>query len=360
MKNTRKIILGISTLSIIILIITGILVFTTPQFTDEVGNPTSDDVAAFYEGEIIRFLIPSAPGGGFDEYSRMLAPYLEKYSGSRVQIIYLPGAGGTRANNELSNSPKNGLTIGFMNGSGMITDYLADIQGAQYTIDGFEYLGRVVADTRVLVVTTKSRIKNINDIFNSVEEVKLGATGLGDSGYIDGVITKEAFDMNVQIVHGFDASAYIRQAMLRGDLDGTWGAWGSALDAVNSGLETVVLQSGRERITDLPDVPTAFDLIDVAENRELANRILMAWDTLNSIGRPIATTPGTPPDRVDYLRNVLRVSMQDPEFLKTAARAKRSVNYASGEEVLEIISNAIDMDDDVKQLFTRAVKGELF
>ena len=191
MKNSNIIYSSIATLVLVSLIVIGVLVnYDTKQITTETVLRSQTEIAALYEGEIIRFIVPSAPGGGFDEYVRLLTPYFERYTGADVKVVNLPGAGGMRSVNELFNSPKNGLTIAIMNDSSMVISRLAGIKGADYNIEEFEYLGRVVADTRVLFMTHKSGYATIDDIWNTEKIVKLGATGLGGSGYVDGVISK--------------------------------------------------------------------------------------------------------------------------------------------------------------------------
>ena len=243
--------------------------------------------------------------------------------------------------------------IEVINGSSMVINSLADIQGADYKINEFEYLGRVVAETRVLYMTARSGYETADDIWNSEKNIKLVSTGLGCSGYVDGVISKEAFGWDIQIIHGFDTLAMVTQSMLRGNLDGAWGPWESARS------EKVVLQSGRERIKDLPNVPTVIELIDRTENPQKTREILSAWDALNSIGRPVATAPGTPIDKVKFLRNAFRQAMHDPGFLQAVERTDRPVNYASGEEIINIIREATEMEEDIEQLFIRAIRGEL-
>jgi tripartite-type tricarboxylate transporter receptor subunit TctC len=41
-------------------------------------NAAAQDADAFYKGKQIRFLVGSAPGGGYDLYARALAAYLGK------------------------------------------------------------------------------------------------------------------------------------------------------------------------------------------------------------------------------------------------------------------------------------------
>jgi tripartite-type tricarboxylate transporter receptor subunit TctC len=315
--------------------------------------------AAFYDGRNIRWIIPYSPGGGYDEYGRLIAPYLEKYSGARVDIFNMPGAGGMRGANELYGSPKNGLTIGIINGSAMVTNELAGMRGADYRISEFEFLGRVVADKRVLVVSTESGFESFEDIWRSGDSVKIGATGLGGSTYVDAVIANEAFEMDVDIIHGFDSSSVVRQAMLRGNIVGTWGSWGSAADNVDAGRDKVVLQSGTERAADLQDAPTVFEMVDQTRDPERTRAILTAWESLHAVGRPMAVPPGTPPERVRYLRDALYKALHDPELLAAAEKSGRTIVYATGEEMGQIVTDATVLPDEIRQLFVRAIKGEL-
>jgi tripartite-type tricarboxylate transporter receptor subunit TctC len=185
---------------------------------------TQDEVAAFYNGKIIKWIIPYSPGGGYDEYARLIAPLLSKHTGARVNVFNMPGAGGMRGVNELFTSPDNGLILGMINGSALVTNELAGIEGIMYELDEFEYIGRIVADSRVFVLANTSGLSTFDDILNSPRPLKMGATGLGGSTYVDAVVSKEAFGLNVQIVHGFDSSSIVRQAMLRGNIIGTWGS----------------------------------------------------------------------------------------------------------------------------------------
>ena len=90
----------------------------------------AEDAASFYKGKKIKFIVPYKPGGGYDDYARLLAPVLEKYTGANIEILNKGGAGGMTGANEIFRSPSDGLTIGIINGSAMITNELAEIKGA--------------------------------------------------------------------------------------------------------------------------------------------------------------------------------------------------------------------------------------
>jgi hypothetical protein len=71
------------------------------------------DAVDFYKDRTITFIIGSAPGGGYDTYSRLVASHL----GGQPTIVpqNVPGAGSIRAANYLySVAPTDGTTIGMV------------------------------------------------------------------------------------------------------------------------------------------------------------------------------------------------------------------------------------------------------
>src|SRR5579863_9780214 len=75
------------------------------------------DAADFYKGRTITFIIGSAPGGGYDTYSRLVASHLGRHLGGQPTIVpqNVPGAGSIRAANYLySVAPKDGTAIGMV------------------------------------------------------------------------------------------------------------------------------------------------------------------------------------------------------------------------------------------------------
>lgn len=325
----------------------------------EQDGPPKTGPAAFYDGRAIKWIIPYSPGGGYDEYGRLIAPFLEKYTGARVDIINLPGAGGMRGANELFHAPTDGLTIGLINGSALVMNELAGIAGADYKIADFEYLGRIVADRRVFVVSLASGYEDFAALWAAGSGVKVGATGLGGSTYVDAVIVNEALGMNLDIIHGFDSSSVVRQSMLRGNIVGTWGSWGSALDAVDQGRDKIILQSGRERAEDLPDVPLVYDMVDRTADPDRARAILDAWERLHAVGRPVAAPPGTDPERVEFLVNAFEQALNDPELLAESERTKRPLHHVRGDAMRQIVIDSMAMPDEVRQVFIQAIVGEI-
>jgi tripartite-type tricarboxylate transporter receptor subunit TctC len=59
------------------------------------------------------------------------------------------------------------------------------------------------------------------------------------------------------------------------------------------------------------------------------------------MGRPLATTPGTPPERVAALRAAFAAAMKDAEFLAEAKRANFEMNPVLGEAMQRTVAKIL-------------------
>jgi len=350
----------------IAIIVLSILIAVALYFADSAKAPKAgsgdhphDSVAAFYAGATIKWIIPNNPGGGYDEYARLIAPYLEKYTGARVQLRNIPGSGGMRALGELYKSPTDGLTISLINGAGMVTGQVAEINNADPVIGSLSFIGRVTTDTRVLTVAGRSAYSSFGDIMAAEDEVRIGATGFGGSTYVDAVVIREVFGLNMNVIHGFNNSSGMRHAMLRGKIDGAWSSWGSVMDEVVSGQIKIALQGGRTRAAHLPDVPTVFEFMDKTTEPLLAQKVLTAWDALHAVGRLVAAPFGIPSDRLTFLREAFSQALHDPQFLDDAMQAGRPILFASGEQMEIIVRSTSQVPVEIQQVFVKALRSEL-
>jgi len=62
----------------------------------------------FFKGKVITFIVPYKTGGGYDTWSRMIAPGIKAYTGANVVIKNVPGAGSLLGANKLYVSRPNG------------------------------------------------------------------------------------------------------------------------------------------------------------------------------------------------------------------------------------------------------------
>src|SRR5215218_10478261 len=100
---------------------------------------------AFYAGKTVRMIVGSGVGGGYDVFSRLIAPYLSKTLGATVIVDNVPGAGGLVALNKLYIAPPDGLQISLVQGTMAAVAQLTADQAARFDLAKYTYLATVGA-----------------------------------------------------------------------------------------------------------------------------------------------------------------------------------------------------------------------
>ena len=93
-----------------------------------------DAEKAFYAGKTVRMIVGSGVGGGYDIFSRLIAPYLAKSLGTTVIVENVPGAGGLVALNKLYIAPPDGLQISLTQGTMAAVAQLTGDQAARFDL----------------------------------------------------------------------------------------------------------------------------------------------------------------------------------------------------------------------------------
>src|SRR5262245_19931163 len=138
--------------------------------------------------------------------------------------------------------------------------------------------------------------------------------------------------------------------MERGEVEGyAANPWSSLLSAnpelVKERKLTILVQIRVEKERDLPNVPLLPDLASNDEQRAILGFITMAF----AVGRPIATTPGVPPERLAALRKAFNDTVVDPEFIKATAKAGAEIKPVYGDELQKLMDAVIHAPQSTKE-----------
>ena len=93
---------------------------------------------------------------------------------------------------------------------------------------------------------------------------------------------------------------------------------------------------GLTKLRDLPDAPSALDLVSDPENKQVMALILMRQEA----GRPFAAPPGTPADRVAALRQAFQETLRDPGFVAEAEKMQLEIDPMSGQAIVQMLIKA--------------------
>lgn len=310
------------------------------------GAGTATAQAEFYKGKVIDFIVPYKTGGGYDAWARLIAPFLEKYTGATVVIKNIPGAGSLTGTNQLYAAEPNGLTIGIINGPGAMQAQLTEVEGVKFDLLKFTWLGRVTSDPRVIVVGSKAKYKTIEQMRQATEPVKFGAPGLGSSMFMDAALIGEALGIKMDLVTGYETSEEVDLAVIRGELDAAAGSYASKVAMIKNGDVIPVLQYGKEKVADLPNIPLLTELPGINEQGRKLIDIIMA---LGEVGRPIAAPPGVPAERAKFLEEALKKSLEDPSLIEMAKKQEEVPRYLSAEEMRQVVNSGVNLEPELKQ-----------
>ena len=315
-----------------------------------------DAAAAYYKGKTVSFIVPYAAGGGYDINARILAPYLEKYTGARFIIQNVEGAGGLLGTNQIYMAPNNGLTIGIINAVGCATNEIIEVQGISYDLLKFGWIGRIATDVRCLVVRSDYKYQTIEEILSSGETLKVAATGVGGSLFVDAVISAYGMDLDMNLISGYDSSSNVDMGLLRGEVDAAWGSYPSRLTMIKNGEQIPVLQNGYERSPQMPDIPTWFEVAK-SDERKAALEILQ---NIYFTGRCVTAPPGLAPERLAFLQEAFQKAFDDPEFVHEMENAGMEMGFLHGSELFDLFERTLNIPEGpAKDVFIRASKGEM-
>jgi len=281
----------------------------------------------FYQGKVIKMIVTTKPGGGYDWYARLLSKYMQKYlPGSTIIVKNVPGGGHIIGTNLIYRAKPDGLTIGTFNRAVGITQVVG-LKGVKFDFGKLSWLGSPCSEIYTYLVNPKM-FKNLDDVLKT-DKIRLAAEGLGALSYVCPLMFYQALGLeNFSISTGY-SGAEMEMALIRGEADGTWGSLISRQAAIDSGDARVVLLIGREKPAQFKDVPLIEEVLKDPENKPVA-KLLRG---LQLVGRPYAGPPGIPADRLKILREAFEKASKDPEALALAKKGNRRMDFVAWEEV---------------------------
>jgi len=296
---------------------------------------------AGFPNKNIQFVIPYAPGGGFDVYVRVIAPVMEKYLPNKVNIvpINVASGGGSRGVAQLYRSKPDGYTFGILNVPGMFI--LQQQQGAgAYDLAKFSWIGAMGEGERyVIAVGSKSPLKTFADLkaLSAKRPVKLSVTGPEGTAYAATMIGTRLLNLKTQLITGYKGSADYVVAAIRGDSDAVIAAIPTTLRFVRGG--TVRVLASFETKSSFPGVPDATAL----GQPELDNI---------SVERVVAGPPGMPADIQNTLSMALGKALADPVVVKWAKENDLVMRSRTPQETTALVAEQRKFFDKFKNYLT--------
>lgn len=304
--------------------------------------------ADVFHGSTINIVVGFGPGGGYDEYGRLLARHMGKHVPGHPNFVVqnMPGAASLKAVQYLqSTAPNDGTAIVIFNFGQITSSLVMPPKNMKLDFRDFAWIGSMNRDVSVCYVW-KERFKAKNALeLAKAKQVNYGLTGVGSASYFNQMMLIGVFNVPLRQIKGYSSSKEKQIAIERGELDGDCGEWNSVPeDWLRDNKVTVLLRYSRHQPEGMPaTIPYAGDLAPTDVKKQIVKLLTTATD----MGRPFITRKDVPADRLAILRKAFDETVKDPELLADAKRIDREIAPMTAKEVHDALDELYAMPKNV-------------
>lgn len=298
-----------------------------------------DDVAAFYRGKQVRFVVGTAPGGAYDLFARIVARHMAAHIPGQPTVVVqnLPAAGGLVMTNQLyALGPKDGTAIGVPI-NGIPTMPLIQPAGVQFDANKLIWVGSTNREPYVAFVWHSAPVQSLDALKR--QELVVGSTTPGTTMSDFPAVTNAVLGTKFRVVRGYEGTPQINHAIERGEIQGQGGIGWQAVKAqvphwIAEKKIKVIAQYGLKRHAELPDVPS---MLELAQNDADRQALIMVVGR-TEYGRPYFLPPDVPAERAQALRRAFDATMKTQAFIADVAKLQLELSPMTGEEVQALVA----------------------
>ncbi len=258
-----------------------------------------------YPSKPITLIVGYPPGGSTDLTGRTVAAELSKKLGVPVVIENVGGAGGSIGAQKVINAAPDGYTL-LVGANNEIAISRLVSASVKYNLNDFTPIGLIASQPMVLVASTKSGVKSIDQFMSLVKaspgKFSYGSSGVGTALHLAGEMVKDQGGLFMTHI------PYRGVAPLANDLLGNNIEFGvfvlsSGLPHIKSGKVVALGTTEKKRSAVTPDIPA------LSENAKLKDIDISSWFALMGPAK-------LPEPVVARLKKALAESLQSPDLRK--------------------------------------------
>jgi tripartite-type tricarboxylate transporter receptor subunit TctC len=270
-----------------------------------------------YPSKPITMIVPFPPGGVADIVGRPLAAQMEKTLKQPVVVVNRTGAGGAVGMAAVAKSAPDGYTILMGLSSISIFPVSDRINGKtpSYEMKDFAPIALVTADPTVLVVSTDSPWKNLQEFVASAKAYpgKINYSSSGVYGTLHVAMEIFANAAGVKLFHvPYQGGGPAVTALLGGQVHALASGPAAAIGQIKGGKMRALASWSTERLPLLPEIPTFKEL---------------GYDAEFYIWSGVFAPAAVPTPVLDRLRAAVRAAATSPEFKSAMEKVSTPVSY---------------------------------
>ena len=286
-----------------------------------------------YPSRPIKIIVPYAPGGGTDIFSRTLADLLSKRFKQSVIVENKPGANTLIGNQAIASAAPDGYTFGMISSATTVLPLMTK----SFTTDpvkDFTPISQLVTGNYALVLHPSVPANNVAELLAYAKanpnKLNFGTAG----GAIDLVVSLFRTKGNISYTTiNYKGIAPARQALLANEIQITLEAVGAAKELAAAGKMKFIAVSGQKRDPLAPDVPT------INESGLPGFAADFWWGYAGPVGMPREV--------VRKLHEGIVEALKSPEFIRQILGNGNSPVGNSPEEFAKVIASDVQVWSNV-------------
>jgi putative tricarboxylic transport membrane protein len=275
--------------------------------------------AALAQLDEVKIIAPAAPGGGWDQTARSMQSALVSAGAAKsVQVVNIPGAGGTVGLAQFANSKDpNALLV---NGFVMVGAIL--LNKSPVTLEQVTPIARLTAETEVVVVPADSPIKNAKDLAAAIKQDVSKVTFAGGSaGGVDHIlaaqIVKAAGGDPAKVNYiPFSGGGESLAAIMGGKVTAGISGWGEYEGQIKAGKLRAIGISSEKRMPNI-DAPTLKE---------------QGLDAVTTNWRSVVAAPGLSAADKKKLLDAVDKMVKSPAWKETLKQKNWDDAYLAGDQ----------------------------
>lgn len=221
----------------------------------------SDGARAEWPERTITIIVPFGRGGHTDQLGRLLAAELSSKLGQKVAVENRAGGGANVGLSVGARAASNGYTLVLTSNAVLINVSLR--KSALDPLKEFVPVAYLGAAPNVVVTRRTSEVGNLSDLIAKAKanpgKLNYASPGVGTSSQLAVELLKQHANIDIRDVP-FDGSGMALMAAISGAADFASLSTAELIGPLRSGELKALVQTGRTRWVELPDVPTAVEL----------------------------------------------------------------------------------------------------
>ena len=214
-------------------------------------------LAQAYPAKPVRIIVPFPPGGTTDLVARIVQPKFQEHLGQQLLIENRSGAGGSIGASEAAKAAPDGYTLLMVFDTHATNHHL--FKAAPDPFKSFEHISLMVTSPSALVAVTSFAPNNLQEIVAHAranpERVTYSTPGSGSSNHLAALLLERYAGIKMTQV-AYSGGGPMIQALLSQQINISFFSMPPMIPHIKGGKVKPIAVGSRQRVPQLPDVPT--------------------------------------------------------------------------------------------------------